>query len=774
MASMKEFLNTYYQRLIFNEMSQEQFVQFCEWIRDGKATDNQKIWAKKYLTTNAAGEYETDPAGLYIRKPLPDVTDPTEGLSDEEWEKLFKAFRNAFQNMDANKKSFEDNDKATKFLKDFFGSGKIFQNSQILPSNDRKIYNPTSPDNTLYKFLLDNERVLKSRLSSGYYSVLDDDFTYQDLLTGIGSGKYKTDVSFRKKMLSVAGYLESERADLTRDLGLYIPDFSDYDTWFDDSVQASKLGEFKASYRKILNRLRSEKKTREVFSNYDSGKISGPLNKALTNLNYDDEKSEDYVRPKRSDELTVTQRISEWWGDTYSDVLEKYIKFKGDELFFSNEARLICKNLPKDLKKTDDLDAVLTAMGKAKEKLTTAHDLPTLKHLKWFQDTMAEIKADPNMKKTYAGALQHGGQLRNLVKEVMIKAVKQSESDPSAIDKAKTTLELLSVLHFGFTTSKIMDTLKDTEFTLLSDKDLSWNKNEATKFITKALDKSVKFAFMSIGYGITMAKNAYSLSKTKIRSYSDRKNNNLYNAHEEHLRHNAENRQNLNDELNANRALRTTTQTRLNTIQGTASYADTETRLNGEISTHEGYLANISNNITTLETAINEYIANGSHSEIPDDTAASQLSNALQYIKAEYVKNPVTPLRSLTVGVTGSLQTALNNIQTNWANIDNYRTDLEKSRTDLNDLVNGTETVNQLNNKIAEQENEIANWDANHNDKMEDLIQHWNMLETGRNTKTGPMYNWFSRLSKKKAQDDLNANKAAIIAQYRASHSIAA
>ena len=80
--------------------------------------DKQKDWASDYLRKDANGNYMTDPAGLYIKHNLPDVTDPTEGLNDDGWEQLFKAFRDAFQNMDASKKSFAHNTPANKFLND--------------------------------------------------------------------------------------------------------------------------------------------------------------------------------------------------------------------------------------------------------------------------------------------------------------------------------------------------------------------------------------------------------------------------------------------------------------------------------------------------------------------------------------------------------------------------------------------------------------------------------------------------------------------------------
>jgi hypothetical protein len=46
------------------------------------------------------------------------------------------------------------------------------------------------------------------------------------------------------------------------------------------------------------------------------------------------------------------------------------------------------------------------------------------------------------------------------------------------------------------------------------------------------------------------------------------------------------------------------------------------------------------------------------------------------------------------------------------------------------------------------------------------------MLETGRNTKTGPMYNWFKNLYKTNAQKRFDGKKAGIIADYMSNHSI--
>ena len=795
MADMKEFLTTYYNRLIFREMDikhYDQFVQFCGYIKDKKATDNQKIWAEENLVKNpATNKFETNPAGLYIPKQMPDPTDTTDGLSDSEWLKLYKAFRHAFQNMDANRKSFKYNEDANDFLNKNFGTGKLFQHTWISEETTKKIYTePTPPDNatvpgTLYHFLEQHKRQLESRfrLLGGYYGVIDDDFTYEDLLKGIREGKHKTKLSFRKKLLTIVEYIEGSRG-TTEFANLNIapnaiPDMSDYDTWFNDDIATSTITNFKNKCTDLLKILRDKPEIRNVFSQHDDGKICGPLNKALSNLTYDDPKSEDYVQPKREDELSVTQIISEWWSDTYSDTIEKYVKFKGDELFFSSEAKSICKVLPKELKKTDNMDTVLKGMATAKEKLTLKRDNDALKHLKWFEETMGKIKSCPNMKKTYEGALQHGGQTQAMAKAIIKQAIADSETDSKAIEKAKTALELLSVLHFGFTTSQVMDTLKDTDFTLFSDNKLSFNKNKGMQVITTALDKTVKWAVMGIGYGVTIAKNAYSLSKTKIRRYSNDKDDSFKKLHDNYLNDIANQKTNKEKELQGRQKALDETEKNINSISGGKTPEDTKNNLNAGITSNKQQIEDITSNkliplIKKFKDALKVYNTYGPNDEIPDDEAAEELSNFIIHVQEALQQRTIGNMPTIPDSVGDYLYEDLEKFQSYWEQIETYQGDISKARQTLNEFQRGIEAVEELKAQIQADEEEIAHWDENHLDKMEELVQHWNLLETGRNTKTGPMYNWFHRLSKKKAQKDLDNNKAAIIARYNATHSIAA
>lgn len=85
-----------------------------------------------------------------------------------------------------------------------------------------------------------------------------------------------------------------------------------------------------------------------------------------------------------------------------------------------------------------------------------------------------------------------------------------------------------------------------------------------------------------------------------------------------------------------------------------------------------------------------------------------------------------------------------------------------------------TNTINELNNRITARDNEIRNWDQNHQDEYRQLMAYWDMLETGRDTHTGEMYNWFGRFSKKKAQEDFDAQKQNHINNYLNNYSYAA
>ncbi|MBR2011795.1 MAG: hypothetical protein IKA08_00820 [Alphaproteobacteria bacterium] len=793
MANMKDFLTAYYNRLIFREMSHEQFVQFCGYIKDKKATDNQKIWAEELLKKDpATGAFETVPGtNIYIRKELPNPQDPADemylGADDKEWKKLFKAFQTAFQSMDGARGSFKYNDKATKFLEKYFGSHTVgttavqhmFQYTKATTAAKAKI-GPAPAGTatvTLHGFLTKYRNRLELQLKN--WGVLNDDFSYDDLLSGIASEKYNKNPKFRRRMEGVAqvidGYIAGDTTMQSR-LGITspndIPDCSDISQWFDDdNIPAFRLQQFKNEYPILLNTLRKESKIREVFEQHDEGKISGPLNKAIANQSYDNPNSDDYVQPKREDTLTIPERLSEWWGDTYSDCLEKYITLKGDRLYFSPQAKAIAGKLPKNLKKTDGLDGVLKHTADIKNKLKAARDFDSAKHVEWFEKTLKALQADKKLSKVWAGALKNGTHMQALVKEIMILAIKEGK-----VKEAKTALELISVLHYGYTTSKVMDTLAKTDLTIFSDKGLSFNKTDGVKFVTNALDKSIKTAFMGIGYGVTMIGNAIKLSGRKIKHFSD-KNGNFKSEHNQYLQNQQQEKQALESLLTSEQTQKATTETTINAITAGRTVAQTQTDLTNDISALEATINNFcTTEIQELQQAINQTIYNvnstGTWTPIASNTELAAVGDFLESISKDRLTP--TPILTGTAPSIATLQNHLNTIAAQHALLVTTRGQLATKQQNLDDIINGTELLAQLNTQIADHERELNNWGTNHIDELEDLVKYWNMLETGRNTKTGPMYNWFRNLSKKNAQKRFNTQIPAIISAYNQSHTIAA
>lgn len=775
MANMKQFLTQYYNRLIFKNMRHEQFVQFCGYIKDKKATDNQKIWAEELLEKDPrTGEFLMDPSNtVYVRKPLPAETE----MDDAEWGKLFRAFRDAFQSMDSAKEDFKYNKEAKKFFEDYFGPGKLFQTVTATPAAEALIGSSSSPSahNTLYK-LLGNEKLINYLEKSGR---LSDDFTADDLKNGIDSKKYNTNPKFKKSLLGIVQdiYYISDDIDELRKLGIdpaTIPDFSNSSDWFKDKdVHASDLTVFKSQYKDLLNKLHESKDVREEFSKHDNGKISGPLNKALEIQKYNDPESEDYVQPLREDSLNMPQRLSQWWSNTYSECIEKYTKLKGDRLFFSNEAKLICKHLEKNTKSTDGLDGILSNLGKAKEELKKAREFTAIKHLDWFEKTLNEIKNDPKMKHAWEQALQNGTNMKAIARAIMIRALR---SDPVEKDKAKTALELISVFHYDYTTSKTMEALKGVDVSIFSDKDLSWNKNEGMAFVSKALDRGIKYAFLGLGYGVTMVSNAIRLSGRKIKRYSS--DENFKKEHDDYLERQGAKKTELTTSLERNRTNRDDLQNNIDIIQAGRTYDVAKSQIENDVQTFSNAKNTASQDLNVQIQKLSQLCDNGII------TDPSDLRNIQSLLKDIAFHDPANPLPTVpylnhpTVTDPAGTTHDLHNITTLLvAMLRSYEATaaaLKDKETTLNDLVRGKENVDLLNAQIAEQENEVANWDANHVDELEELVQHWNMLETGRNTKTGPMYNWFRNLKKKNAQNRLNNQKASIIAHYNSTHSIAA
>ncbi|MBO5696636.1 MAG: hypothetical protein J6S06_03920, partial [Alphaproteobacteria bacterium] len=89
----------------------------------------------------------------------------------------------------------------------------------------------------------------------------------------------------------------------------------------------------------------------------------------------------------------------------------------------------------------------------------------------------------------------------------------------------------------------------------------------------------------------------------------------------------------------------------------------------------------------------------------------------------------------------------------------------ERHQACIDEFYAAQRRVNELNEQIDRRNRIVNEWDAEHKNMYDELIQFWDFIETGRDSRTGPFYNRF-KLSKKNAQKDFNAQKSNIFNQY--------
>lgn len=796
-VKMTDFLLQYFMQLRFNDMPPEYRAKFDDYAKSDDFRGNMKHW-KKHLM-------HTDQNGNLVQNDMPDPNAQEFHLDDKEWENLFKEFQKAFRKMDANRKKFSnnvdfgaDNEKAKQFLDEYFGYGKLFDKVTASPQAEQQIQ--------VLKTLLDQNQGLFT-VKLGEWGVI----SYKDLKDGIKDKKYNTDSEFQDKLKLIAQYLNYYKDEL----GLSQYAFDEIERGFEGGpIDPAKLQSFKSEYDVLLRRLAREDKIRVEFP---SDKIKSAFDTAKQYVAYDDPNSKDYVPPKRSDELNLIEQVSKYVSDTYADTLEKYIKFKGDRLYFSPEAKQIVSAIKS--KPTDGLKAVLEKAGDIKKGLLYKSPRAT-DHFDWFTKTMGTLQS--TMPKAFDGALSNGRKMRAIIEEMILIAVRDGKEK-----EAKTAMEVLSVIKYGYTTSKIMDTLKKENLTLFSDGKLSWNKNEGMKLVTTALDKSIKTAFMGIGYAVTVAGNAMWLSGNKFNGNRGRLRQQQQNWENQNATDLA-NQTTLYNQLNAQDQglIATENQNKANVNRGRrgagiitdANYdqhvANLETARNAEqaerarldrLSNTPAYLASASNvethaRLTTEQNDLTQRIA-GLNTDIQDlENQIQNVTNAQNMSQMEkqlriqnLTQQKMQKEAELNQANQRSLQvtTDINNIINNpsWANdqqavqrmqqreqaYQNRQTRNNTEESRLAQWKSATDNINELNTRIDKRREEIRTWDDNHKDKYMELMAYWDMLESGRDTHTGKMYNWGTRaLSAKKAQKKFDAQKQQYIDEYLSNYAYAA
>lgn len=499
-----KFLLQYFMQVYFNEMPPEKLDTLRKYIKNGDdfpKDSHMKLWKRDLMHQDTSGKWVPNdypdaqtPGAVGAPTTLPnpnpwELYSATDG--DKEWEKLYLAFRDAFIAMDAQKSEFTDandpdkyNKDATQFLRDYFGdpAHRMFSNVVASAEAETEIANLLG--------LLNN-----ASLSTAFTVKLNEwgIISAQELKDGLKNKKYNQDSEFQSKLKRVSEYLDYYKDEM----GLTGCDFSKIMSGFDTKhVNPNQLQQFKEHHKDLLRIVAKNKKIQERFH---SNLIDTARNQAQNNTDYKNESSKDYLVDQPHDTKTKLQKMQEWFDDTYSNVFEKWKMAQGDRLYFSPEASQIVAALDKEkVKPTDGLAGIEKAIGNVQKKVAQK-SARTAGYAKWLGETLGQIKSV--MPKAYEGALSNGRQLKAVIEELIIRAVRDGK-----IEEAKTAMEVISVCKYGLTTSKIMDKLKKEEFTIFSDPKLSFNKGMVQDF-TKAMDKTIGFGIKAVGYGITTAVN---------------------------------------------------------------------------------------------------------------------------------------------------------------------------------------------------------------------------------------------------------------------------
>ena len=574
--SLEDFLKKYYRQLHFNSMEPEVMARLQELIKKGNLTDKMQLWVSKYMHRNAAGKYELNA--------LPDTTS-TNDLPDDVARDLFQACHQAFVGMAGARATFADsNPQARDFLDKYFGQGKMFNVSKATDACRNGIIaitNLIKTDHYVKRWLLTqtytNEKGEQKKL-------FDNEEKLNDFLAKCDREEYNTKGNVQDKVKKVAEaferatYQDLSNTKLSAIAGItdHISNVTDSGAFaLDQTSINAQLQAFRNNINEeqgILQVLYKNKNIRSQFAKHDNGTITSIIEgKAIDEINYQKKDSPDYIDPKVNDVLTPLQQLEKWAGDTYSDTLKKYEELRGGHLFFKAESQDICKAIDKVSDKAKNPEDKITPANGLLKLLEKSEDVKkklganpvARQHFEWFVETMNDVK--DKIPKAIDGCWKNAEQMKCVIEQIILKATDPQNSDPHAMEKAKTAMEIMTVMKYGMLTSKVMDAMRREEFSMFSDGKLSWNKNEGIQFVTKAFDKSVKAAFLGVGYGVTFVRNKIMMSGMEFTNQNNRNGALGNRMNQEHQRIASE-RNLATNELNSALADRTNIQNNLNAL----------------------------------------------------------------------------------------------------------------------------------------------------------------------------------------------------------------
>ncbi|MBO7042322.1 MAG: hypothetical protein J6W08_00445 [Alphaproteobacteria bacterium] len=819
-TDMNDFLKRYFRQMHVNHMPPEVVARLQDDYKKGTLNKDQLDWISKYFTV-------TD--GKLTRNSLPDPASDAELEPNTQARKLYVEIYKTLAKMKgvSHLYTLKDQD-ATDFLNRWFDTERLqdgkpaFSIPQANAQTEASIKNflnllgygdtPLSQDETQTADQIKQiirENTLKD---NGTDKVFDDQYAVNDFLQKCKDGKYNSDNKVQDKLLKVASALKNHvlshyDADEIPTVKALKPLYQDLENISSDyafdkiEITNENLKEFRKNKLPIiLKTLYENGNVRAKFKDYDQSKIvTDQLEKYSENkIAWQDSQNDNYVQPKLDDVRTPLQQLEKWAGDTYNNTLKKYEELRGGHLFFGAHAKEICKAIDKEkIKPADGLAGLLAKKDAIKKRLENKN---TESHFDWFTKTMEELS--PQIPKAIEGCWKDARQMKCVIQNIILKATDPRTATEEDFKKAKTAMEIMTVMKYGMMTSKVMDALKQEDFKIFSDGELSWNKNEGIQFVTKCFDKSIKAAFLGVGYGITFIRNKIMMSGMKFKNKNNQKGP-LQGRIDEIKKGNSAEKLNKQNSLQAHRQDLATQQNALNQY----------TQQHGTQQQIEQNMQNVQNDMNTLQQKHDDYETNKGIVD-QDEQLKQQIDELTQQIadkqqEISQALNKYNNPASYPAGMPQDLITerkkeyyvTYEKLQEEQQQLTQQKTDLENQRTsnqanvnnarnmmstlqgdynqynqlsgDYNDLKNkkehletATATINELNTAITNEQNALNTWDNDHKNKVIELENYWNFLQTG-DSKT-----W--RLFTSRAQEKFDTEKGALFQKYISQHGMAA
>lgn len=511
----EKFIIDLAKQLNLNNMDDATYARWKDLQKKGVLTSKQKKWDPRKPVPTITAEYEdtsvTPPVRRYVYTDEVVGTAPAPNAADLQdlYLKLVVILRDV-----AAEKKYKDDDKVKKFLDKFYGPGKAIEpyNSKPVPA--------TYPVNDIATYIETN----KSRITM---TVGISEADLSRLSSALLDGSYRTNAKILDIFQRFIAKVSEDYYDGKTPLPGAVPSGLQDTDQLSEIYQAirtpetptpTQLAQLFGGMEPMFGKLVSDDKLREkVLAKDTDGDITGWVDKALGETNYKD--GDHKLTPLYTDRKRWFQEATDNIKKKYKDTAGK-LEQKHTRHIYSTNARFIVDELiKKGVKPTDGMEKLLSTMGSISGNLPN----PVQKQMKWVSDTLGKLSGQTFFKE----ALEDGDQMRQLVQEIIVAAVHDDKKE-----EAKVALEMLSVMRYTMTTSSVRDKLKKTDFTVFSDKGLSFNKNEYVQMFTRATDKLVKAMAMGVFELGNLAKNAIKTNGVKFGKGTGRLDKRTTDSHE--------------------------------------------------------------------------------------------------------------------------------------------------------------------------------------------------------------------------------------------------